>query len=143
MIQKLAERHRRLVVLPRGREEPRRAGFSRKLRGPRIAADDECLGVDRWLYGSQKHVRPIVASHHVDLIGLQQLFRDLPADFRLDLIVLVDHLHIEVAHLAAEMIEGEFEAVLLLIADESIGAAECVDIADLDFAALRLCAKRG
>jgi hypothetical protein len=39
------------------------------------------------------------------------------------------------------MIESEFESILFVITDESVRSTECIDIADLDLAALGLCTK--
>jgi hypothetical protein len=39
------------------------------------------------------------------------------------------------------MIESEFESILFVITDESVRSTECVDVTNLDLAALGLCTK--
>ena len=87
---------------------------------------------DQRLERRQRHVRPDVADHEVDLVGLDQLLGLLHADFRLDLIVLVNHLDRHAADLAAEMVERELEGIAHVVADGRNGAAERADEADLD-----------
>jgi nucleoside-diphosphate-sugar epimerase len=80
---------------------------------------------------------PDVADNEVHVVGFDQLFSLLPAHLRPLLIVLVDHLDRQGAHLAAEMIEREFEGVAHVAADHGRRTAERTDKADLDALLLR------
>ena len=70
------------------------------------------------------HVRPDIADDEIDLVGFDQLLRLLHADFRLELVVLVNHLDRQPAELAAVMIEAELEGVFHVVADRGRRSAE-------------------
>ena len=102
LVHVVAHRLRRLVVLPGGREEEWRAQTAGDLVRTGIGADQEGLRVDHRLERGQQHVRPDVAGDEIDPVGLDQLLGLLPADVRAQLVVLVDDLDRQPAHLAAE-----------------------------------------
>ena len=54
-----------------------------------------------------------------DLVLLQHLVGDLLADVGLELVVAVDHLDVEAADLAAEVVERELDRVLHVLADDA------------------------
>ena len=66
------------------------------------------------------------------MVGLDQLVGLLLADFRLEAVVLVDHLNRQPAHLAAYVVERELERVAHVIADGRGRTAERRDKADFD-----------
>ncbi len=66
------------------------------------------------------------------MIGLNQLFGLLLADIGLLLVVLVDHLDRPSIHLAADVIERQFERIARVGADRGGRAAESIDEPDLD-----------
>ena len=72
------------------------------------------------------------ADNEIHLVGFDQLLGFLYADFRFDLVVLIDDLNRQSAKLAAKMIEAEFEGILHVVADRGRRAAERRDEADLD-----------
>src|SRR6185436_19569282 len=73
---------------------------------------------------------PDVADDKIDLVGLHELLALLHAYFRPLLIVLVDNLDRQVAHLAAEVIEREFEGIAHIVADDCGRPAARADEAD-------------
>ena len=56
----------------------------------------------------------------MDLVFLEHLVGELLADVRLDLIVTVDHLDVEPAELALEMVERQLDGVLHVLADGAL-----------------------
>ena len=60
----------------------------------------------------------MIAGHEVDLVLLQHLLGELHADLGLELVVAVDHLDGEAAHLAAEVVERELDRILHVLADD-------------------------
>ena len=134
-----ADRGWRLVVVPRGREHVRRALIAGELRRAGIGHHRHGLGIDQRLERGQHHVRPDIADDEIDLVRLDQLLGFLHADFRLDLVVLVDDFDRQPADLAAEMVEAELERIAHVVADRGGRAAERRDEADLDGLLLRRC----
>src|SRR6185436_2461459 len=61
----------------------------------------------------------------------------LHADVGLDLVVAVEHLDVEAADLAAEVVERELDRFLHELAHHALRAGERADEADLDFLLLR------
>ncbi len=132
-LQVFAHRHRRLVVLPRGREEVLVAEIARDLRRAGIGRDQDRVAlVGHRLERGQQHVRPDVARDEVHLVLLDELLGLLLADVGLELVVLVDDLEGLAAHLAAEMLLGEFDRAAHVLADRGLRAGEGADETDLD-----------
>src|SRR5439155_9328950 len=75
-------------------------------------------------------VGPDDAADEVDLVLLQHLVGDLLAHVGLLLVVAVDHLDVEPADSAAEVVEGQLDGVLHVLADDAGGAGERGDEPD-------------
>jgi hypothetical protein len=127
----LAHRLGRLVVLPRGREEALVALLAGELVRAGVGADHDLAGVGHRRRHREQHVRPDHPGDEVDLVLLQHLVGELLADVGLDLVVAVDHLGVEAADLAVEVVERELDRVLHVLADHALRTRERGDEADL------------
>ena len=129
----LAHRFRRLVVLPGGGEEHLVAIRAGKLVRAGVGADHEGARAGHCGRDCEHDVGPDHAGDEVDLVLLQHLLGDLLADIGLDLVVAVDHLGVEAADFALEMVERELDRVLHVLADHALRAGEGRNEADLEF----------
>ncbi len=127
-----ADRLRRLVIVPGGREHVWRAELACELRRAGVGDNRKRLGIYERLERGEQHVRPDVADDEVDLVRFDQLLRLLHADLGFELVVLVDDLDRAATQLAPEMIEPELERVAHVVADRGDRPAERADDADLE-----------
>ena len=132
IVHELAHRLGRLVVLPGGREEIRRAFLARNLVRPGIGRDQHDARLDRRLINRQHDVRPDDTAQKIDLVARQHLVGDLAADIGLLLIVTIDDLRRDAAELTAEHRERKLACVLHVLADDAGRAAQGGNEADLD-----------
>jgi hypothetical protein len=67
----------------------------------------------------------------MDAMLLEHLVCELLSDVGLDLVVAVDHLDVQSAHLAAQVVEGQLDGVLHVLADEALRPGQRGDEPDL------------
>ena len=102
-----------------------------------VGADHDLARAGDDRHDRHHHVRPDDAGDEVDLVLLQHLLGDLHADVGLELVVAVEHLDRQAADLAAEVLDGELDRLLHVLADHALRAGHRADEADLDLLLLR------
>src|SRR5206468_11153173 len=107
-----------------------RAVLAGQLVGAGIRADHEDPLARDHRRDGEHDVGPDDAADEVDLVLLQHLVGDLLAHVGLLLVVTVDHLDVEPADSAAEVVEGQLDGVLHVLADDAGGAGERGDEPD-------------
>jgi hypothetical protein len=132
LVQDLAHGLRRLVVLPGDIEEVLVAVLARQLMRPGVGGNEELAGVQHRPRRRQQNIGPDVAGDEIDIVQVDELVGLLLADLRLEAVVLVDHLEVEITHLAAHVLDREIDGILLVIADHRGRCGERGDEADLD-----------
>ena len=102
------------------------------VEGPAFGLMIEGVGVDDRLVDRDGDVREDRADDEVDLVALDEALRLGHRDVRLQLVVDDDDLDLPPAELAAEVLDGELEAVARLLAEHGRGARQRQDQADLE-----------
>jgi hypothetical protein len=111
-----------LVVLVRRDVEERAAFLAGEARRTGIRADQKGLALNDRLVDRAENVGEDRADHEVDLVALQQGLDLGHGDVGFQLVVDDDDLDLLAAHLAAEILDREVEAVAGLLAEHGAGA---------------------
>ena len=101
-----------------------------ELRGAGVGADVDLLGARDRRQHREREVRPDRAGDDVGAVARQHALGELDRDVGLLLVVDLDDLGVELAELAAEMLEREVEAVADVDAEAGARSRERRDHAD-------------
>jgi hypothetical protein len=111
--------------------------------GPRVGADEEYFLVGDLLVHGHHHVGERDSGDDRHLVLLDQLVDELCGDFRLELAVLLDHLHGNSAQLAAVLLDDHHERVVLVLAERGLRPGQLRHEPDLDRCLRTRAAHRG
>ena len=132
ILQQLAHRLRRLVVVPRRRKDVVGTLLACHARPSRIGGDAEHLAASDLGLRCRQHIRERDTGDEINLVLKDQLLGHLFANVGLELIVDVNHFDVEPADLATEMFERKFNTRLLNLAKNRQPPGERIDMADFD-----------
>ena len=106
------------------------AQLTRHLAGPGIGRNQELARIQHRFARCQQHMRPDVARDEINIVLLHQLVGGLFAGIGGELIVAKDDLDIQIAGLAAQMLDRQIDGVFHVFANHRGGCGQRGDKAD-------------